>query len=500
MLNIENFQSKNDINSIINILDSYEFDLSKDDDLHLVCYYLRIKSNIFDYDFIPLMKKLKLYNNDTKAIYYITKYRIFKLKYHLEKLKLLNVKNMIINLYTSYYVILSHLNLYDFDIFKTKIIELYNTIDITNDKFELKVELKYFIFKNHIIYLVDSIENTNKPKYNLFNEIQSKITKAASSNNLENLTNGINEFKHNYNFPKFVNCIEKHIALILNKNKTKDDILYYCEIIDFSPFGQEYHTFKYCHFLIQNINKTRILKNYELYHELMIILISKANIKPKFDLQTSIECTENAYKTDILKDRRLIVIYVESRLNHKKCVDIFLLYDYILSVSKNPSDFLNIFKKYKNYLLYYNFSSSTNNHFKLGLTSLLLQAIIKTNSYNYMDEINFILKYYESNEKNIKFSDEEIKNLTFLKEKVKSVNDIINLIQKFDFEIIKTNNNNYNSFLIDNNNEKICIICLEEINNNIRMVKCNKCLKFISHINCLCEWLITKQKCPYCNK
>ncbi len=489
---------KDDINSNINILNTYEFNLSNDEDLHLVYYYLSIKSLVFEYDYMTLMKKLKTYNDNTKAIYYILKYRVFLLKHHLQKLKKLNVTNQIINLYTQYYINLSYLNLYDFDTFKDRIIELYTNINTDNDNLNLKTKLKHMIFRDYITYLMDDIVECDKPK-DYFSELYFKIRKSYLSNHIEKLTNYINEFKNRYNFPKFVDFYLKYINFTLAENKTKDDILNYCEIIDYSSFGEQYQIFKYCCILIVSINKVRLLKNYDLYQELTNILISKSNIKAKFCLKNSIEAVENAYKTDIIKDRTLIKTYIENKLSCKEDVDVFELHDYIVSNLKDPYKVLEIFETYKNYLFFYIFSTNRNK-FKIGLISILLDTIVRTNSYNYMDQVNIILKYYETNEKTIIFTEGESKILLFLKEKTENINAIFELIKEFDFEIIKTENKTNNSFLADNNNEKICIICLEEINNNIKMVKCNKCLRYISHINCLIPWLFNQHKCPYCNK
>jgi hypothetical protein len=496
---IEQLILEDDITSIIYELDKYEFNFENEKDLYLAYYYLSIKSILIDFNFIPLMKKLKSYSDDTKAIYYIIKYKIFAIEHFLTKLKKLNVKNKIINLYTQYHIILSYLNLYNFDIFKTKIIELYHNIDIIDDYLESKIKLKYFIYNQHIQYLTHDIVKCDKPKNNFLNEISNKIKKSLQMCDLQNFQININEFKNKYNFPNFVNTFTKHIDFLLIQNKTKDDILNYCQIIDYSLFGTEYHSFIYCSLLISNINRVRSIKNYELYNELMIILISKSNIKEKFDLKSKIKCTENAHISDINNDRSLIKMYIENKLNNNENINIIQLYDYILSISKTSLIFLNIFEKYKNYLLYIIFSTNIN-RIKISLSLLLLSSIIETNSYNYIDEIKIILKYYLINEKNIIFSHEELRHLTLLKEKINNINYTFNLLNEYNFKIIKTENNNNNLFLMDHSNEKICIICLEEINNNIRMIQCNKCLKYISHINCLIKWLNEKQKCPYCNK
>jgi len=49
---IEEFILKDDINSIINTLDKYNFNFENEQDLYLAYYYLTIKSTLYDFNFM----------------------------------------------------------------------------------------------------------------------------------------------------------------------------------------------------------------------------------------------------------------------------------------------------------------------------------------------------------------------------------------------------------------------------------------------------------------
>jgi len=498
---VADFYQKDDINSIVKVLNNYDFDMSNNKHLRLIYYYLGVKTILLEFDYMPLMKNLKAYNDDTKAIYYLIKSNIFQIKYYIDKLKNLKIKDYIINNLIQYKIIMSYLNLYDFNIFKTKIIEFYNSINIDKeDKLEQMLRLKYNIYvKNikHFQFNENEIEICNKPQNHTFFEIIGNINDAYESNNIENSQININRFKENYDFPNYVNTYLKWIEFIKNNNKSKEDILNHSNLTDYSSFGPEYQTFKFCCKLITSINKVRIEKKYDLYTELFDILILKSDIKPKFKLNGKIEQVENAYKADISNYKPNIIEKFEDNLKNNNDINIGQLVDYILCNQKNHSKVIEIFLKYKNYLLYSIFTIN-NNSFKIKLGSVLLNSIIKTNNYNYIDEINIILKYYEKNESNIILTKDEIKDLQMLNKIFKEINCILESISCFGFELVKTDENN-SSYLIDCNDEKVCIICLEELNNNIKIFKCNNCLKHISHVICLHRWLMQKVCCPYCN-
>jgi len=499
---VADFYQKDDINSIVRVLNNYEFDMSNNKHLRLIYYYLFIKSTLTEFDYMPLMKKLKAYNDDTKAIYYLIKFNIFGIKYYYDKFKNLKIKDYIINNFVSSNIIRTHLNLYDFDVFKTKIIELYNNINIDQeDKLNQMSRLKYNIYVKvikHFQFDENEIEICNKPQNHKFFEIIDNISEACELKNIEKLQININMFKESYNFPNYVNTYLKYIKFIKNNNKSKEDILNHSNLIDYSSFGPEYQTFKFCCKLIISINKVRIEKKYDLYNELFDILISKSNIKPKFKLNNYVNRAVDVYKSDVLNDNTNIKKIFEDKLNNNDDISIFELVDYIICNQFNYNKVLEIFLKYKNYLLYSIFALNTNAT-KIGLALILLNTIINTNNYNYIDEINIILKYYEKNESSIILSKSEIGNLLALKKLFKEATRVLKTIFSFGFELVKTDGNN-SSYLTNFNDEKICIICYGQLDNNIKIIKCKTCLKYISHVNCLYEWLMGPHNiCPYCN-
>lgn len=56
--------------------------------------------------------------------------------------------------------------------------------------------------------------------------------------------------------------------------------------------------------------------------------------------------------------------------------------------------------------------------------------------------------------------------------------------------------NNY-IFINENKvrNNELCCICLEELNENVVMIKCHH----IYHKKCIDEWFLKKKNCPLCN-
>jgi hypothetical protein len=56
-----------------------------------------------------------------------------------------------------------------------------------------------------------------------------------------------------------------------------------------------------------------------------------------------------------------------------------------------------------------------------------------------------------------------------------------------------------NKRLKNNDNINICIICLEPIDTNVKLILCIICNKYIGHINCIKESVNKLNKCPYCN-
>ena len=47
--------------------------------------------------------------------------------------------------------------------------------------------------------------------------------------------------------------------------------------------------------------------------------------------------------------------------------------------------------------------------------------------------------------------------------------------------------------------DETCLICLEEIDDtNTETILCICCKKEIGHINCVCDWIKSKQTCPNC--
>jgi len=498
---VADFHQKNDINSIVQVLNNYEFDMSNNKHLRLIYYYLFIKSTLAEFDYMPLMKQLKAYNDDTKAIYYLIKFNVFNLKYCLHKLENLKINDYVINNFVLSKTIMSYLNLYDFDIFKTKIIELYNNINISEeDKLNQMSRLKYNIYVKYIKHFQfneNEIEICNKPQNYKFFEIIDNVGEACQLKNVENLHVNINMFKENYEFPNYVNIHLKYIEFISKGNKSKEDILNQSNLVDYSAFGPEYQIFKFCVKLLININKIRIEKNYNLYNELYDILISKSNIKPKFKLNKFIERADDVYKSDISKDQTNIIKNFENKLKNNEDIVIHELVDYIICNQHNYNKVLEIFLNYKNYLLYSIFSLNVHST-KIGMSLILLMSVINTNNFNYIDEIKIILKYYEKNGSNVIFSKSELGNLLALKRLYNEANCVLESISSFGFELVKTCENN-KSYLTDTNDEKVCIICLEELNNNIKIIKCNDCLKYISHVICLHKWLMQKECCPYCN-
>lgn len=87
----------------------------------------------------------------------------------------------------------------------------------------------------------------------------------------------------------------------------------------------------------------------------------------------------------------------------------------------------------------------------------------------------------------------------------KIITNKIMTIKSYNLKII--NNIIDKKGLYDENNEIVCSICYDEVNNNdISLVECNNCNKYIGHILCIYKW-IEQQKllnknpsCHICSK
>ena len=84
-------------------------------------------------------------------------------------------------------------------------------------------------------------------------------------------------------------------------------------------------------------------------------------------------------------------------------------------------------------------------------------------------------------------------------------NEFYNNIMMYDYykeknyKFLLQRNIDDNKRLKDNDNLSICIICLETIDYNIKVLLCIVCNKYIGHIECVKESINIINKCPYCN-
>jgi len=55
--------------------------------------------------------------------------------------------------------------------------------------------------------------------------------------------------------------------------------------------------------------------------------------------------------------------------------------------------------------------------------------------------------------------------------------------------------------ILDDNNQFVCIVCLEAITDpNIPVIECLSCHHYISHVRCFDQWHRIEPRCMYCRQ
>lgn len=190
--------------------------------------------------------------------------------------------------------------------------------------------------------------------------------------------------------------------------------------------------------------------------------------------------TKNHRKT--IKILHLIID--ENNYNFNTIHDILACYSNL----KEYEQYYQLYCKYEEYI----FKHAKHPWFN-SILSLHVKYISETNN---LDSLNMIEKYYNQ---------DEIITPNYIKYNLSSfihrLNETKEYIKSLNYEII----DNYNlsedkNCLRDSNGDVICIICLEKIiRQNIILITCETCKKYIGHFTCIADWLRRENRCPHCN-
>ena len=372
---------------------------------------------------------------------------------------------------------------------KQKLAMLYEEIDkiFENNKDNMEPHTNILILMSYN-YAVDSLELHKYPEHPIIQKCMAfnSIIKVVITNNINLIKEQTDIFEKKY--PNVATrWIKSQITKIQMINDKQDiKCISKCTDILFpNKHMQMYKDLLYFRNLCDNLQRMRLEKKYE-YADYIID-------KPPYDdftdmYDNSIQRVRLTFESDIKNNSSNYVSYLKNMLeNNSKFINQNTISDYV-GVFNNNSNFTevyNIFKKYKNYIVYI-IKSSNNTIIKLTLIFVIIRSGFNTNKNISKKEFNEIIA-------NIK--PEDYVDAGIVKTRYEQINSIMNRI--------KTRDNSITSFgfnIVDRSKvDETCLICLEDIDDmNTETVLCVCCKKELGHINCMCDWIKNKQTCPNC--
>jgi len=448
----------------------YEFDFTDE-------FIEIIKTNpeydgLYDILDLSICKKFNMIKNSQKEIITSNPYLL--------------VQQLITNLNSHYSILQFEEN---YNLSKQKLAMLYEELDKifeenkdnnephTNILILLSYQLAYSILELH--------KYPNHP-------IIQKCT-AFTNMNKACLTNNINLIKEQTNiFEKIYPNVAKQ-WILYNITKTqmindKQDIKCIAKCTDIlfpNKHMTMYKDLLYFRNLCDNLQRMRLEKKYE-YVDYIIDKPPYDDFSDMYD--NSIQIVRLTFESDMKKNSSNYNAYLKNLLeNNSKFATQNTITDYlcVLHNNGNFAEVYNIFKKYKNYIMN-KIQISTDAKLKLTLIYVIIRIGYNTNKNISKKEFNEIIG-------NIK--PEDYVDTGIIKFRYEQINSIINLIERRNNAITSLGFDIVDRSKLD----ETCLICLEEIDDtNTETVLCKCCKKELGHINCVCEWIKSKQTCPNC--
>jgi hypothetical protein len=410
-------------------------------------------------NYIQILYDNKVYNNFITN-HYITNYHINRLSFEIKQY--IYDQLFVLTYYDKYYIL-------NYIIFKNKI----HILPYDEQLKSIKSYKKYPLLYNNILINIE-IDNCDvNDKQKKINELfEKKIITKEKKNKLlfdncniissDTLGYIVNEILHNknnddyvYNHIKYRFIKESNLSNICNLlNIPKDDI----------KILIEYNYLKFLNNLSQKFDYRHCNK---YMHEIEILIDKTYNNSLFKNLHDSLLLKYYTYKYNILNQTEYKHNIFDMQLyNFNNIQSYYSLFDILACLYNNQDyDKLSIFiKNNLNYIKLFK-----NDNVLKNIIPILLNVI----NYNYNNDLTEILKELYYNEFQIYIA--------------KLHNKI--LVCQNPVSITRT--------IYDNLNKSVCLICLDEYNNN-KVVLCLNCNKYIGHFECINE--IKNPKCLYCNK
>ena len=426
----------------------------------------------FDYDFIESLKS-------TKGLYEI--FEILLLK----KIGIVYINNNIIEdidddyIKFIYKILVFKLDVYNFNESKLYILGLYNQFDyyIYNTNDIIMKNYLYIIKKKYYTYLIKYLENINEPVYVVENYINidfkllERLLEKKDFINFNILAQEILESKECNDSLRIIIPIFKSIIdftntiTIENANYIIDNIkLLYGDLL---------------HPLLQKIYKLHV---YNTKYKLLVIQFNRKNNLYLFDFnyipsyENTYEYCKHVYMTNLfINNKDEYYMYLNNLYHNKSLLIIGVITD-LLGVNFNNKLYvsvLDIYNNLKDFIIYI-VKKHKNPVIKNNIPIMILSSLYNDNKLCLIEEYA------------VDFQDI---NLILDKVRIK-ITDCKNFLTNKNYTI------NY-----QNNMNDICIICHEEINEDITTtIGCQSCKKELGHYMCLLKWFLNnhKNRCPNC--
>jgi hypothetical protein len=440
--------------------------------------YIHNKISLYDFDFdYDFIESLKLTNG---------LYEIFEISL-LKKLGIAYINNNIIENIDNDYIkfiyelLIWKLDIYNFNNSKTYFLELYNQFDyyISNTNDEIMKHYLYIIKKTYYSFLIIYFDNINEFKSLLNYEekpINIKFIKVIQSFdkkdfiNFNILAQDILDSNDCTNSLKIIINIFKLIIIFTN-SITVETANYIIDNIKLL-YGDLLHP------LLQKIYKLHV---YLIKYKLLIFQFNNNNNLYLFDFnyipsyENTYEFCKHIYMTNLfISNKDEYYIYLNT-LYHNKSVLLTGVITDLLAIIFNNKKYnliLDIYNNLKDFIIY-NIKKHNNPHITNNIPIIIL------NSMYYDNKLCLIEKFPID----IDITLDKIKN---------KINDFKEYLTDKNYTI------NYK-----NNMNDICLICYEEIKEDIiSTISCQSCKKELGHYMCLLKWLFNDKynmnKCPNC--
>ena len=388
----------------------------------------------------------------------------------------------------------SHQSIFKFEenynLNKQKLVMLYEEIDKifeeNKDNIEPHTNILILLSYKYAVASLELNKYINNPIIQKCMAFDNMI-KASLTNNIDLIKEQTDIFEKKY--PNVATrWIKTHITKIQMINDKQDiKCLSKCTDILFpNKYMTMYKELLYFRNLCVNLHRMRLEKKYEYADYISDI--------PPYDDFTDmfnhyIQTVRLTFESDIKKDNSNYISYLKNMLeNDSKFISDITITDYVSQLNNNGnfSEVYNIFKKYKNYIIHILNTKLNNTLMKLTLIYVIIRSGFNTNKNISKKEFNEIIA-------NIK--PEDYVDTGIIKFRYEQINSIINKIERRNNAITILGFDIVDRSKLD----ETCLICLEEIDDtNTETILCICCKKEIGHINCVCDWIKSKQTCPNC--